>query len=124
MATKLQKGVEAWWFSYSKGTTYIERIILQSMGKIQATATKRGEYIKCHITADRYGDLVAVADMADPTEYALKLAAEGKKMEIQRYAERAHWYIDAGDNYHIFQKQECQRLMDKEPQVHFCKSAQ
>lgn len=125
MATKLKKGTEVWWFNdWNHGATVsIRRVIITSLGKIQGTAVhyENGNAIEHRIYADStVKNMVPVADMPDPTNEALRRAAEQKAKWIQHYVACAHAYADTTTpHYHEGMRRECQALIDEQPSVIF-----
>ena len=122
MTTKLAKGVEVWMFGKWNqfGTCYVQKLILNSFGKKQATAfrVKDGKNIKCNIYARCYSDLVAVADMPDPSEEALRRSVVYRQEKIDHYRDTQHWYMDTTTSaYHPHMKVECRKVMDSVPAV-------
>lgn len=119
-STKLCKGVEVWMFGNwdNKATVYARRVVLQSLGKKQGTATSvsNGKFVKHQIWAADYCNLVAVADLPDPTAEGLRRATEQRRAKIESLRDIQHWYADtAQDSYHVAVKRDCQEVMDAEP---------
>lgn len=78
--TKITKGVPVYLFANydRKGTFTFRKCIVQSRGAKRMTleSMENGEMIKTFVLAFQYGNVIAVADVADPVEYARNLAAE------------------------------------------------
>ena len=125
--TEIKKGTEVWLFGSwdHKATFCIERLVIQSKGKQQATATKTesGKFIKRQIWAPHYSNMISVADLPDPTQEGLRRAAEYKAMVIQGYVNCAHRESDDGsestERYFKYAKKECEAILAAEPAVKF-----
>ncbi|WP_300760203.1 hypothetical protein [Janthinobacterium sp.] len=78
--TKITKGVPVYLFANynSKGTFTFRKCVVKSCGAKRMTleSMENGKMINTFVLAHQYGDVVAVADVADPVEYARNLAAE------------------------------------------------
>ena len=85
--TKITKGVPVYLFANynSKGTFTFRKCIVQSCGAKRMTleSMENGEMIKTFVLAFQYGNVIAVADVADPVEYARNLAAEYCAKQIE-----------------------------------------
>jgi hypothetical protein len=119
-ATKITKGTEVWMFGdwNLKGKVFIRRMTITSFGKKQATAVrvKDGKNAEFRIYADDYANLVAVADLADPADYAMSLAVAQKAKHVKRAADNAHWNMDStSKGYLEALKKHCEEVIADEP---------
>lgn len=130
--TKITKGTEVWMFGdWNHGATvYVRRLTITSFGKKQGTAVsvEDGKNVEhrlytneTHLGMPRF---IAVADMADPTEEALRRAAIQKAHHIECNVNTVHHYALQPDNwsseaFYRSMKQGCEKLIAQEPAVHF-----
>lgn len=85
--TKITKGVPVYFFCNrdSKGTFTYRECVVKSRGVKRMTmeSVENGKMIDMFVMAYRYVDVVAVADVADPVEYARELAAAYCRDQIE-----------------------------------------
>ena len=125
--TKIQKGTEVWFFQmWNRSTNKVSatRLTIQSLGKKQGTATRveDGKFVHDRIYANQYGDLVAVADMPDPTAEGLRRAALQREAEIAHHANCVHGYhlsYNGEDQYGYCaaMKKDCEVVINSAPAV-------
>lgn len=91
MTTKLKKGTQVYYFINwnSKGTFVFRACTVKSCGVKQMTleSEEDGQMIKSFVYAGNYHAVVAVADIADPAEYAEQLATKFCVERIAFYKE-------------------------------------
>jgi len=124
MTSKFKKGDVVWsivnW--NGKSTVAVEKLTIQSWGKVQGTASsvKDGKMTKHQIYINQAKHLFLVSDVEDIASFALEIAVQQKAEHIKHYVDCAHYaYVrdDERDSYFNHIKNLCQEIIDEEPTV-------
>lgn len=101
-ATKLTKGTPAYLFSVyrrEESEVSVMKITIQSMGKKQGTYTVDGKPGLSRLYADRLGNVVAVADCADPIAEGVRRAEAHKVELIAHYQQRQTLWANSSKQF-------------------------